>query len=69
VRQSGELDRDGRGGCGRDLFGARGIDVVYLVHSLGSADFEERDRPAATAVAESAATVHPTQVVYLGGGV
>jgi uncharacterized protein YbjT (DUF2867 family) len=45
-----------------------GIDVVYhLVHSLGSADFEERDRVAATAVAESAATVHATQVVYLGG--
>jgi uncharacterized protein YbjT (DUF2867 family) len=45
-----------------------GIDVVYhLVHSLGSADFEERDRAAATAVAESAATVGATQVVYLGG--
>jgi uncharacterized protein YbjT (DUF2867 family) len=45
-----------------------GINVVYhLVHSLGSADFEERDRAAATAVAESAATVGATQVVYLGG--
>ena len=45
-----------------------GIDVVYhLVHSLGSADFEEQDRAAATAVAESAATVGATQVVYLGG--
>jgi len=45
-----------------------GIDVVYhLVHSLGSADFEERDRAAATAVAESAATAGATQVVYLGG--
>ena len=45
-----------------------GIDVVYhLVHSLGSADFEERDRAAATAVAKSAATVGATQVVYLGG--
>jgi uncharacterized protein YbjT (DUF2867 family) len=45
-----------------------GIDVVYhLVHSLGSADFEERDRVAATAVAESAATVGAKQVVYLGG--
>jgi len=45
-----------------------GINVVYhLVHSLGSADFEERDRAAATAVAESAAAVGATQVVYLGG--
>jgi uncharacterized protein YbjT (DUF2867 family) len=45
-----------------------GINVVYhLVHSLGSADFEERDRAAATAIAESAATVGATQVVYLGG--
>ena len=45
-----------------------GVDVVYhLVHSLGSADFEERDRAAATAVAESAATAGATQVVYLGG--
>jgi uncharacterized protein YbjT (DUF2867 family) len=45
-----------------------GINVVYhLVHSLGTADFEERDRAAATAVAESAAAVGATQVVYLGG--
>lgn len=45
-----------------------GIDVVYhLVHSLGSPDFEERDRAAATVVAESAATAGATQVVYLGG--
>jgi uncharacterized protein YbjT (DUF2867 family) len=45
-----------------------GIDVVYhLVHSLGSADFEERDRAAATAVADGAATAGATQIVYLGG--
>src|SRR4051794_37511464 len=45
-----------------------GIDVVYhLVHSLGSADFEERDRAAATVVAEGAAKVDATQIVYLGG--
>jgi uncharacterized protein YbjT (DUF2867 family) len=45
-----------------------GIDVVYhLVHSLGSADFEELDRAAARAVAEAAATVGASQVVYLGG--
>jgi uncharacterized protein YbjT (DUF2867 family) len=45
-----------------------GIDVVYhLVHSLGSADFEERDRAAATVVAEAAAKVGARQIVYLGG--
>jgi len=45
-----------------------GIDVVYhLVHSLGSADFEERDRAAATVVAEGAAKVGARQIVYLGG--
>ncbi len=45
-----------------------GIDVVYhLVHSLGSADFEERDRAAATAVADGAAAAGATQIVYLGG--
>jgi len=45
-----------------------GIDVAYhLVHSLGSADFEERDRAAATAVAEGAASAGAKQVVYLGG--
>jgi uncharacterized protein YbjT (DUF2867 family) len=45
-----------------------GVEVVYhLVHSLGSADFEERDRAAATAVADGAATAGATQVVYLGG--
>ena len=33
-----------------------GVEVVYhLVHSLGSNDFEERDRAAATAVAAGAA--------------
>jgi uncharacterized protein YbjT (DUF2867 family) len=45
-----------------------GVEVVYhLVHSLGSADFEERDRAAARAVAEGAAAVGASQVVYLGG--
>jgi uncharacterized protein YbjT (DUF2867 family) len=45
-----------------------GIDVVYhLVHSLGSADFEERDRVAATVVAGGAAKVGARQIVYLGG--
>ena len=45
-----------------------GIEVVYhLVHSLGSDDFEERDRAAATAVAAGAASGGAAQVVYLGG--
>jgi uncharacterized protein YbjT (DUF2867 family) len=44
------------------------IDVVYhLVHSLGSADFEDRDRTAAKAVAEGAARAGARQLVYLGG--
>ena len=45
-----------------------GVDVVYyLVHSLGTSDFEERDRQAATIVAEEAARAGVRQVVYLGG--
>lgn len=45
-----------------------GVEVVYhLVHSLGSPDFEDLDRAAAVAVAEGAAAVGATQVVYLGG--
>ena len=50
---------------GRALEGA---DVaVYLVHSLGMADFEERDRRAARTVAEQAETAGLAQIVYLGG--
>lgn len=45
-----------------------GVDVVYhLVHSLGAADFEERDRLAADAVAAAAADAGVRQIVYLGG--
>lgn len=45
-----------------------GTEVVYhLVHSLGSGDFEERDRAAATAVVEGAAAAGARQIVYLGG--
>ena len=45
-----------------------GVEVVYhLVHSLGSGDFEARDRAAATAVAAGAAAGGATQIVYLGG--
>src|SRR3954447_12352793 len=45
-----------------------GVEVVYhLVHSLGSDDFEERDRAAARAVARAAASAGAAQIVYLGG--
>ena len=46
----------------------RGIEVVYyLVHSLGSADFEERDRNAAATIAQVAADAGVRQLLYLGG--
>jgi uncharacterized protein YbjT (DUF2867 family) len=45
-----------------------GADVVYyLVHSLGSRDFEEQDRAAADRVAQAAADAGVRQIVYLGG--
>jgi uncharacterized protein YbjT (DUF2867 family) len=45
-----------------------GADVVYyLVHSLGSADFEERDALAAAVVAREAEKAGVRQIVYLGG--
>jgi len=45
-----------------------GVDVVYhLVHSLGSPDFEARDRRAADAVARASSDAGVAQIVYLGG--
>ncbi|HET6658131.1 MAG TPA: NAD(P)H-binding protein [Gaiellaceae bacterium] len=41
--------------------------AYYLVHSLGSRDFEEQDRAAAEAVAREAASAGVRQIVYLGG--
>jgi uncharacterized protein YbjT (DUF2867 family) len=41
--------------------------VYYLVHSLGSQDFEEQDRAAAERVAQAAAAAQVRQIVYLGG--
>jgi uncharacterized protein YbjT (DUF2867 family) len=41
--------------------------VVYLVHSLGAADFEEADRRAADTLAASAGRAGARQIVYLGG--
>ena len=45
-----------------------GVDVVYyLVHSLGTADFRDRDRIAATTTAREAERAGVRQIVYLGG--
>ncbi|NUR06172.1 MAG: NAD(P)H-binding protein [Nocardioidaceae bacterium] len=41
--------------------------AYYLVHSLGSADFERLDAEAARAFGEAAAQAGVPQVVYLGG--
>jgi uncharacterized protein YbjT (DUF2867 family) len=41
--------------------------AYYLVHSLGSRDFEERDRVAAGTVAREAQRAGLGQLVYLGG--
>jgi uncharacterized protein YbjT (DUF2867 family) len=41
--------------------------VYYLVHSLGSPDFEQQDRAAAETVAAAAAAAGVRQLVYLGG--
>jgi uncharacterized protein YbjT (DUF2867 family) len=45
-----------------------GVDVAYyLVHSLDSDDFEDRDARAAQAFGEAAAEAGVRQIVYLGG--
>jgi uncharacterized protein YbjT (DUF2867 family) len=45
-----------------------GVDVIYyLVHSLGSANFDEVDKRAAATVAEQAERADVSQVVYMGG--
>ena len=45
-----------------------GVDVVYyLVHSLGSANFDEVDKRAAATVAEQAERADVSQMVYMGG--
>jgi uncharacterized protein YbjT (DUF2867 family) len=41
--------------------------VYYLVHSLGTRDFEKRDRAAAETVAHEAGNAGARQIVYLGG--
>ena len=45
-----------------------GVTVLYyLIHSLGSTNFEEVDRRAAQTVAREAARAEVSQIVYLGG--
>jgi uncharacterized protein YbjT (DUF2867 family) len=45
-----------------------GVEVaLYLVHSLGEADFEQRDADAARAFAAAAEEAGVRQLVYLGG--
>jgi uncharacterized protein YbjT (DUF2867 family) len=45
-----------------------GADVAYyLVHSLGSSDFERRDLAAAETVAREASSAGLRQIIYLGG--
>jgi uncharacterized protein YbjT (DUF2867 family) len=45
-----------------------GVDVaIYLVHSLGEPDFEERDAAAARGFGLAAAAAGVRQIVYLGG--
>jgi uncharacterized protein YbjT (DUF2867 family) len=41
--------------------------LYYLVHSLGTRDFEEQDRAAAERVGQEAASAGVRQIVYLGG--
>jgi uncharacterized protein YbjT (DUF2867 family) len=41
--------------------------LYYLVHSLDSPDFEERDRQAAETVAREAERAGVAQIIYLGG--
>lgn len=41
--------------------------AFYLVHSLGTADFESRDAAAATALGRAAGEAGVEQIVYLGG--
>jgi uncharacterized protein YbjT (DUF2867 family) len=53
------------GQVGRALEGVEA--AYYLVHSLESADFEERDRLAARNVAREAGRAGLRQLVYLGG--
>jgi uncharacterized protein YbjT (DUF2867 family) len=58
-------DATDAGSVARVLEGAQV--VYYLVHSLGSADFEQRDELAAQTTAREAERAGVEQLVYLGG--
>jgi uncharacterized protein YbjT (DUF2867 family) len=58
---------DAATGSGLDEALAGAEVAYYLVHSLGSRDFEEQDRAAAEAVAHAAKRAGVGQIVYLGG--
>lgn len=60
-----QADATDAGSVGKAL---EGVNVAYyLVHSLGSSDFEERDLRAASTVAAEAERAGLRQLVYLGG--
>ena len=71
VRENGPRVRwvvaDAAAGTGLDAAVADAQVVYYLVHSLGSSDFERQDRVAAENVARAASRAGVGQIVYLGG--
>ncbi len=60
-----QADASSAGDVARAVEGA--TTVYYLVHSLGSDDFERQDRDAAENVAAACETAGVKQIVYLGG--
>jgi len=71
-RREGEAGIEWRQADASDAASVRraleGVDVAYyLVHSLGTSDFEERDLRAASTIAEEAQRAQLRQLVYLGG--
>ena len=61
------LVADAAAGTGLEAALADAQVVYYLVHSLGSSDFERQDRVAAENVARAASRAGVGQIVYLGG--
>jgi uncharacterized protein YbjT (DUF2867 family) len=67
-RGAGEPVRADVGDPGSLAAAFEGVDAAYyLVHSLGSADFEKRDADAAGNFAAAAAEARLERIVYLGG--
>ncbi len=62
------LDADSSDSAALAFAEAGHIDIVYyLVHGIGQPDFRERDRQAATNVAEAAKKAGVSRIIYLGG--